>query len=440
MENFACDCGYVSPRWFGRCPTCGSWNKAQGRAAHGAAPAPEVVGLAPIGTDGERIPTGSSEVDRVLGGGITPGSTILLAGDPGVGKSTLALQVLGSIARTGVATLLIAGEESIAQVRHRATRLETAASRAAATTSVTAAIAAARSEGARVIVVDSIQTLRDERLAHGPGSVTQVRECAAALAEHARATGAAVILIGHVTKDGSIAGPKVLEHAVDVVLMLEGERTEGLRFLRCVKNRFGAATETGVLALDAQGLHDVPDASAIFLQDRVRGMSGSTVYAGLHGSRALLVEIQALVARTRAPARRVSIGIPARRMALLMGVLGKRARLALDDADVFVAVVGGVAVNEPAADLAVCTAIASSLRDTMVDPRVIAVGEVGLAGEIRRVPGVERRLAEAARMGFERALVPAGQAVAASGLEVVPVATLEDAFSALGPALRVAAG
>ena len=379
-----------------------------------------------------RWPTGIAEVDRVLGGGIVRGSVCLLAGEPGVGKSTLVLQVLEGLTRAGRRCLLVTGEESLDQAGMRARRLGLGLGslRAAAATSLQAVLEAAGSERPEVIVVDSVQTLRDASLEQAPGSVVQVRECAARLVAFAKAEGTAIVLVGHVTKDGSVAGPKVLEHVVDAVLTLEGERSGALRLIRASKNRFGSCEETGVFSMTARGLEGVSDPSAMLLADRKPGAAGSIVFPALEGSRPLLVELQALVVESQlAQPRRVAIGVDARRLSLLLGIMSQRDG-SLARRDVFCAAAGGVAVREPAADLALCLAIHSAERGACMPDDLVAIGEVGLAGEVRRVPGLDRRLSEAARLGFRTALVAAGKPRRAEGITTVPVRDLPAAISA----------
>jgi DNA repair protein RadA/Sms len=377
-----------------------------------------------------RFSSGVDELDRVLGGGFVPGSVLLLAGEPGIGKSTLVLQMLNGTGAAGRRTLLVTGEESLDQVAMRAARLGLSgeALRAAATTSLQGVLAATRSESPAVLVVDSVQTLQNDGLDHPPGSVTQVRESAAALVEVAKLTGTVIVLVGQVTKDGGVAGPKSLEHIVDVVVTLEGDRGGVMRLLRTTKNRFGSCDETGVFLMSESGLEPVSDPSAMFLADRRAGVPGSIVFGGLEGTRPLLVEIQALACMSGLPQpRRVAIGLDARRLLLLTGVLSERAGLPLKSVDLFVAAAGGLAVKEPAADLAVALAIHSAVVDVAGPADVVAVGEIGLGGEVRRVPGIERRLAEAARLGFRGAIVPNGVGEVA-GLRMMPVGEVRDAL------------
>ena len=395
----------------------------------------QVTTLADTHLDVERFSTGLAEVDRVVGGGLVAGGVSLLAGEPGIGKSTLVLQLIDGLVRSGRRALLITGEESLGQVALRATRLGVSREqfRAAATSSLADVLALATSEDPDVLVVDSVQTLENPDLAQPPGSLIQVRECVAALVRHAKANGTCVILVGHVTKEGAVAGPKTLEHIVDSVLALEGERTGTVRLLRATKNRFGSCDETGVFTMGERGLEAVGDPSAMLLADRRKGVSGSVVFCGLEGTRPVLVELQSLVVDGSPPnVRRVPIGVDAKRLALLVGVLHSRAELNLSDKDLFVAAAGGFVIREPAADLPLCLALNSAARGQSVADDVVAIGEVGLGGEVRRVPGLPRRLAEAARLGFRRALVPRGPTPAVPGLEIIGVTDV-------GHALRVVA-
>lgn len=427
MNGYVCSgCGHAASQWFGRCPACGAWNAA---VEPGATAEAEVTTLERIVQAPVRVPTGIDEFDRVLGGGLVPGAVVLVAGEPGMGKSTLALQMLDALAAAGRPCLLAAGEESIEQVALRGRRLgvDAGAVRAVASTSPAAICGAAARERARVVVVDSVQSLQDEALEQGAGSVVQVRSSATRLTKHAKETGCAVVLVGHVTKEGTVAGPKTLEHMVDAVVTLEGDRSGSLRVLRAVKNRFGSCEETGVFVMAARGLEPVPDPSALLLADRCAGIAGSVVFPSLAGSRPMLIEMQALAARSElANPRRVALGVDGRRLSLLLGVLHQRAGLAMVDADVFVSAAGGLSVPERASDLAICLAVASARTNTVVDGRAVAVGEVGLGGEVRRVPGIERRLAEAARHGFTTALVPRG--TRAAHLDAIEVPDLASAL------------
>jgi DNA repair protein RadA/Sms len=435
METtYSCaSCGHHSHRWFGRCPSCGDWSSAH------AASGDEKLVVTALGagrTPSERIPSGIDEVDRVLGGGLVRGAAILLAGEPGIGKSTLVLQLIDSLARAGRAALLVTGEESVDQVALRGRRLDADVDgiQVAASTSLSPIVAACRAGSYDVLVVDSVQTLIDEETDGAPGGVAQVKTCAAKLVALAKETNTIVILIGHVTKEGSVAGPKTLEHVVDVVLTLEGERSGVVRLLRTSKNRFGSCDETGVFVMGGGGLDAVPDPSQMLLEDRSTGVPGSVVFPGLEGTRPLLVELQALVTGSVfAQPRQIAIGVDGRRISLLLGVLSERAETDVLKRDVFVAAAGGITVREPAADLAICLALLSAHTHVALDPCIVALGEVGLAGEVRRVPGIERRLAEARRMGFTKALVPRGVA-APSGIEVRVAADLRAALDVIDEA------
>jgi DNA repair protein RadA/Sms len=428
---YACsDCDYRSPRWFGRCPQCGGWGSAADGVAASASTA-AVVPLAGGKGPASRTPTGMHEVDRVLGGGIVPGEVVLLSGEPGIGKSTLVLQLMASLRGAHIDSLLVSGEESIDQVALRAERLGAAGEelRASASADLAEVINTAAKEGPRVLIVDSIQTMSDPDVEGAPGSLVQVRECASALARFAKLSDVVVILVGHVTKDGGVAGPKTLEHLVDAVLLLEGERTGTLRLLRATKNRFGPCDETGVFTMNGHGLVDVADPSSLLLSDRRPGVAGSIVYPSLEGSRPMLVEIQALVTDgdQRNMARRVAIGLDQRRLTLLLAVLSRGRSSGFTSKDVFAAAAGGLSVKEPAADLAICLATLSAVSGVPLDPEAVAIGEVGLGGEVRRAPGMERRLAEAARHGFGCALVPKGQAKV-RGIETHEVTDIGLAF------------
>lgn len=379
----------------------------------------------------ERWPTGIGELDRVLGGGFVPGSLVLVGGDPGIGKSTLALQAAFRLAEAGRPVLYVAGEESAQQTRMRAERLG-AVSRGVwvvAETDLDAVLGSVRKLRPALVVVDSIQTVYRPDVPSAPGSVGQVRECAAALLQLAKSEGTAVLLVGHVTKEGMLAGPKVLEHLVDTVLYFEGERHQAYRILRATKNRFGSTNEIGVFEMGPGGLVEVPNPSAAFLGERPPGAAGAAVVCTLEGSRPLLVEVQALVAPSAfGTPRRATSGVDYNRLLLLVAVLEKHAGFALSQADVYANAAGGVRVEEPAADLGIALALASSYRTLALDGRTVFCGELGLAGEVRPVPQLARRLAEARKLGFERAFVPRGGAAEGSGLDVVPVGTVVEAL------------
>jgi DNA repair protein RadA/Sms len=444
---YACtECGAQQPRWLGRCPECGGWSTLVEERAASAAPEPreliarEAAGAKPrrlVEIDADAVPrlaTGIGELDRVLGGGIVPGSVVLLAGEPGVGKSTLALQLAAGI-QGGRPVLYVAGEESPEQVRLRANRLASLPEALVVLpeTCVEALAEPWRETQPSLVLVDSVQTLRSERVESAPGSVAQVRECAALLAATAKAHGAALVLVGHVTKEGAIAGPRVLEHLVDVVLQLEGDGFHAFRLLRAHKNRFGSTQEIGVFQMGSSGLEPVPNPSELFLAERRGGAPGSCVVPWLEGSRPMLVEIQALVAPAGyGTARRTAIGVDDARLALLLAVLDRRAQVDLLNCDVYVNAVGGVRIREPGADLALALALASSRLDTALPADAAACGEIGLGGEIRRVARLDARVAEAVRLGFRRVLVPAGARAALPeprGAVLVPVADLADAIA-----------
>jgi DNA repair protein RadA/Sms len=394
--------------------------------------------LAAVATrDAIRRSTGLGELDRVLGGGLVQGSVILVGGDPGIGKSTLTLQACSALARQGLGVLYVAGEESPEQIRLRADRLGLADTEVLvlAETSAESVLAHLEAQRPAAVVVDSIQTLHTATLASAPGSVGQVRESAALLTTHCKASGTACILIGHVTKEGALAGPRVLEHLVDTVLYFEGDGAHALRVLRAVKNRFGSTNEVGVFEMGDAGLAEVQNPSAAFLAERPVGAPGSAVLATLEGSRPVLVEIQALVARSGlAMPRRTAIGVDGGRLALLLAVLEKRRRMQLHDQDVFLNVAGGLRVDEPAADLAVVAAVASSVRGRPLPGDVALWGEVGLTGEVRSVARAEARAREAARQGFRRCVLPAGNLAglrAGHGLGLHGVGALDELFEVL---------
>lgn len=438
-QLFSCECGYQAPRWFGRCPDCGAWSSAS--IAPESGDLLHVRSLDLPGVEPRRFSCGIAEVDRVLGGGFVPGEAVLLAGEPGIGKSTLVLQMTDGLQRSGKRCLLVTGEESLPQVALRVARvgLDAAGYRAAASQSLPVVLEAATRERADVLVVDSIQTLADPAVEQPAGSPTQVRACAAALVRLAKASEMALILVGHVTKEGAVAGPKTLEHVVDAVLTIEGERGGAIRLLRAAKNRFGSCEETGVFVMGERGLEVISDPSSMLLADRSGASAGSCVFPTLEGTRPLLVELQALVtASPIVPPRRVTTGIDGRRLALLLGVLAERAGVGLGKHDVFVATAGGLAVREPAADLALCLALVSAARGRPLACNLVAIGEVGLGGEVRRVPSLERRLNESARLGFDVALVPRNTSRRPVGMEVHEVHDLSGALSFVDSCARVA--
>ena len=433
------ECGASALQWFGTCPSCqavGTLTEtamekpAQHRYAGRAA---EAVALGEIeARELERIATGVEELDRALGGGLVPGQVCLLGGDPGIGKSTLLLQVSSCVAKT----LYVSGEESAEQVALRARRLslQPAAVRLLAETQLERIVAALDAAKPRVAVIDSIQTLWSDTLQSAPGSVAQVRECAAQLTRHAKRAGTALFMIGHVTKEGAIAGPRVLEHIVDTVLYFEGDPHSSFRMVRAVKNRFGAINELGVFAMTDKGLKGVANPSRLFLSTHERAVPGACVLATIEGTRPLLVEIQALVDAAHSPnPRRLSVGLEQNRLAMLLAVLHRHAGIATWEQDVFVNAVGGVRIGEPAADLAVSLAVVSSLTDRAIPEKVIAFGEIGLAGEVRPAPRGQDRLREAAKLGFEKAIVPKANQPKASiaGLEVLAVERVDQAVQLL---------
>jgi DNA repair protein RadA/Sms len=450
-SRFLCSaCGNESLKWFGRCPHCGTWNTAVQETARAVAPAARrgygAVAAPPqrldeIGTEGEeRWRSGVGELDRVLGGGLVPGSLVLIGGDPGIGKSTLALQLAGALGRAGRAVLYVSGEESPRQTKMRAERI------------------ALRGEGANLwlhseidldeivgevdrltpslLVIDSIQTLHLSSLDAAPGSVSQVRECGLRLLRLAKERSLPILLIGHVTKDGTVAGPRTLEHMVDVVLYLEGDSHHEYRILSAAKNRFGSTNEIGVFEMRGDGLAEVENPSERLLRDRGVAVPGSAVVASMEGTRPLLVEVQALVAPTHfANPQRVAQGIDPRRLAVVIAVLEKRAGVSLAGSDVFVNVAGGIRLEEPAADLGLAAALASSFRDIPIPPDRVWIGEVGLGGELRPVPQLERRLQESERLGFRSAVIPKRSASGAGShakqtprIEQMPAATLGEAL------------
>ncbi len=435
------ECGATALQWFGTCPSCSTAGSLvetiseRGFARPGKAAA-QPLALAEVATkDLDRIGTGLAELDRALGGGLVAGQVALLGGDPGIGKSTLLLQSVCSSV-FGKNCLYITGEESAEQVAGRAKRLglEAGGVRLLAETQLERIVAALEAARPKVVVVDSIQTLWSEALQSAPGSVAQVRECAAQLTRHAKHSGAAIFLIGHVTKEGAIAGPRVLEHIVDTVLYFEGDPGSSFRLVRAVKNRFGAVNELGVFAMTEKGLKGVSNPSRLFLSSHEKAVPGSCVLATLEGTRPLLVEIQALVDSAHTPnPRRLSVGLEQNRLAMLLAVLHRHAGIATWEQDVFVNAVGGVRIGEPAADLAVCLAIVSSLTDRPIASKIAVFGEIGLAGEVRPAVRGQDRLKEASKLGFEKMIVPRanlpkGQA---AEIELIAVDRVDQAVQAL---------
>ncbi len=437
-------CGVESPGYFGRCPSCGTWGSMVEKTVESTAgtAAETHRGTRPQrlshvkSAEGRRLTLGLPEFDRVLGGGLVPGSLVLLGGDPGIGKSTLLLQVALRLGESGHEVLYVAAEESPEQIKLRADRLGFVSDSVVvlAETVLDRVLETAAELRPTMIVVDSIQTVYLAALDSSPGSVSQLRDCTAQLLRLAKETATPIFLVGHVTKEGLIAGPRVVEHMVDVVLYLEGERFYQHRILRAVKNRFGSTNEIGVFEMTDSGLRDIGNPSELFLAERVRDAPGSAVVVTLEGTRPILIEVQALTspASYGAP-RRVATGFDATRLQLLVAVLTKHAGLRLADQDVFVNVTGGIRLVEPAADLGVALAIASSATGIPLDPAAVYIGELGLVGEVRGVHALERRLQEAARLGFERAYVPASGRVATlpSELRLIPIGSLAEAVSVL---------
>ena len=441
------ECGGSSPKWLGKCPACNAWNTLIEGVAESSAPAKnryssqrqglakasEVTALADIeATAMQYTPTGHEELDRVLGGGIVEGGVVLIGGDPGIGKSTLLLQALDSLQRVGQKTLYVTGEESGAQIALRARRLGLDGSRVSVLAEIQLEKILATLEATQptIAVIDSIQTVYSDQLTSAPGSVAQVRECAAHLTRAAKSSGVCIVLVGHVTKEGALAGPRVLEHMVDTVLYFEGDTHSSFRLVRAIKNRFGAVNEIGVFAMTEKGLKGVSNPSAIFLSQHSEPVPGSCVMVTLEGTRPMLVEIQALVDSGGPSPRRLSVGLDKDRLAMLLAVLHRHAGVACMDQDVFVNAVGGVRISEPAADLAVMLAITSSLRGRPLPKGFLAFGEVGLAGEVRPAPRGQERLKEAAKLGFSVAIVPKANAPkkAIEGLTIHAVERIEQAL------------
>ncbi len=439
------ECGATSSKWQGQCPGCEAWNTLVETVAEADTPATRrfaaLAGTARVQTlseiearEEDRLPTGVGEFDRALGGGLVAGGVVLIGGDPGIGKSTLLLQALAALS-TSSPVLYVSGEESGQQIALRARRLalDTRQLKLLAEINLEKILAALQAERPHVAVIDSIQTLWSEQLGSAPGSVAQVRECAAQLTRLAKQSGTTVILVGHVTQEGALAGPRVLEHIVDTVLYFEGDTHSSFRLIRAVKNRYGAVNEIGVFAMTDRGLKGVSNPSAMFLSQHGQNVPGSCVLVTQEGTRPLLVEVQALVDQAHGNPRRLTVGLDAQRLAMLLAVLHRHAGILCFDQDVFVNAVGGVRIGEPAADLAVLLSIVSSLKNKALPEKLIVFGEVGLAGEIRPAPRGQERLKEAAKLGFTRALIPEAnkprQPVA--GMEIIAVRRVEEAFQKL---------
>ncbi len=439
-------CAYESPRWVGRCPNCNAWNSFV-EEAHASGPSqkqgrrkvrgdsPVVITDIPVAAE-PRITTNIPELDRVLGGGIVPGSVVLIGGDPGIGKSTLMMQLAATL--RSVTTLYVTGEESASQIRLRAERLEPKPSDQLlllADTNLETISATLENTRAGLVIVDSIQTMYHPQLESAPGTVSQVREATTVFMRYAKAKNVPVFLVGHVTKEGVIAGPRVVEHMVDAVIMFEGERHYAYRIIRAMKNRFGSTNEIGIFEMHDTGLREVANPSAVFLAERRTDAPGSAVVAGMEGTRPLLVEVQALVAPTSyGVPQRTATGFDGKRLQMLLAVLERRAGLRLGQYDVFVNVAGGVRIDEPAADLGMAVAIASSLRDLPVRADAAVIGEVGLGGEIRSIHQMEKRLAEARKLGFQRVVLPRNNVQSArvpAGLAIVEVESVQEALAVL---------
>ncbi|MBV2361771.1 DNA repair protein RadA [Streptomonospora nanhaiensis] len=442
--TFRCaECGWTTFKWVGRCGECQAW----GTVEEAGAPTSTVIAPARVTAPAQPItdisveaahatPTGLDELDRVLGGGVVPGGVMLLAGEPGVGKSTLLLEVAALCAEAGP-VLYVTGEESTGQVRLRAERLGALSPKLylAAETSVAALVSHVDAVAPSLLIVDSVQTMVSPDVSGVPGGVTQVREVAGALIRLAKERGIATVLVGHVTKDGSIAGPRLLEHLVDVVLQFEGDRHSQLRMLRAVKNRYGPTDEIGCFELTDSGIIGLPDPSGLFLTRRNEPVPGTCVTVTLEGRRPLIAEVQALVASSNLPQpRRATSGLDTARVNMVMAVLERRARVRIANADVYASTVGGVRLGEPSVDLALALAVAGSVRDEPLPRGLVAIGEVGLAGDVRAVSAVQRRLAEAQRLGFTRAIVPRHSEEPVEGIETVGVDDVAAALRAAFPA------
>lgn len=440
---FVCqECGATYPKWSGKCVQCGNWNTlaeetVKKKATQSDRSDAVSIRLDEIESGGEfRIETSLDEFDRVIGGGLVAGSTLLLGGDPGIGKSTLLLQVAGVLAAQGREILYVTGEESPEQIKNRAERLgiQTDKIRLATTTDLHDVIAIVSRDFFSFVIIDSIQTLRSREFDSSPGTITQIRESVSSLQDIACSRGIGLLLIGHITKEGAIAGPKVLEHMVDVVLYFEGEKNHLYRILRSEKNRFGSVSEIGIFSIGASGLEPVANPSELFLSERTSGISGQAIVCSIEGARPILFELQALVAdSTYGVPQRVSSGFDQKRLSLLLAILEKKQGFHLASRDVFVNLAGGLRIDEPAIDLGVACAIVSSLEDTAVRDDTVIAGEVGLGGEIRSIPKLDARIREAVNLGFSRMLIPergSKHLHDVSDIEIIQVATLGSAFEA----------
>lgn len=443
--SFVCrECGYESLKWMGKCPTCQQWNTLEEELVIKTSMKHRGLGqqsgqkpekITAIETKEEpRMKTDMPELNRVLGGGVVPGSLVLIGGDPGIGKSTLLLQITNQLANKGNPVLYISGEESVRQTKLRADRLDVSSDQLYVLSETNMSIISAQIDqlNPSLVVIDSIQTVFKDEVTSAPGSVSQVRECTGELMRIAKTKHIPIFIVGHVTKEGEIAGPRMLEHMVDTVLYFEGERHHSYRILRGVKNRFGSTNEMGIFEMKESGLHEVLNPSEIFLEERSQGVAGSTVVASMEGTRPVLVEIQSLISPTSfGQARRMATGIDHNRVPLLMAVLEKRVGLLMQNQDAYVKVAGGIKLDEPAIDLAVAISIASSFKDKACSPYDVLIGEVGLTGEIRRVSRIEQRIQEANKLGFKRVIIPArnleGLQIPDS-IEVIGVNSIQEAM------------
>lgn len=443
------ECGFESPKWYGKCPSCGEWNtlneelnsqQTKNGFSNSFSTVNQVLALDDIcGENDERITTKIEEFDRVLGGGIVKGSLVLLSGDPGIGKSTILLQICQNLGSKGQKILYVSGEESANQIKLRAVRIGVTTNNLfiLSQTDLATIVECIKAEKPDIVIIDSIQTMVYEQVNSSAGSITQVRECTNVFMHTAKGLGIPIFIVGHVNKDGAIAGPKVLEHIVDTVLYFEGERNYSYRILRGVKNRFGSTNEIGVFEMTADGLKEVLNPSLMMISGRPKNTSGTCVACVMEGTRPILAEVQGLVCATGfGTPRRMSTGFDYNRMSMLLAVLEKRAGYFFNNMDAYVNVVGGLKLDEPAADLTVALALVSSLKDKAVDDKTIAFGEVGLAGEIRAVNNCEQRIAEAKRLGFERCIIPFHNYKSItnslkSTFDIIPVRNIREAFSAL---------